>query len=82
MVIIVLIKKGFILIYPTNQKLTNREQSVLQLVCMGLTNRQIGQKLHIAESTARDHVLRIIHKLDVPNRTACAAEGIRKQLAY
>ena len=70
------------MIYSSTKNLTKRELSVLQLICLGMTNREIGERLHIAESTARDHVLRISHKLHVPNRTACAAEGIRKSLAF
>ncbi|MFL0769234.1 MAG: response regulator transcription factor [Prochlorococcus sp.] len=69
------------MIFSTAHQLTTRELSVLQLICLGLTNREIGKKLHIAESTARDHVLRISHKLQVRNRTACAAEAIRQRLA-
>ena len=56
-------------------------REVLQLLCDGLTNQQIGQRLHIAGSTARGHVQTIMQKLDVQGRTAAAAEGIRRQLA-
>lgn len=62
------------------QDLSSREHSVLELVCEGLTNREIGQHLHIAESTARGHVQAIIGKLHVRDRTAAAAEGVRRHL--
>jgi two-component system response regulator DevR len=52
----------------------------LELVCEGFTNREIGQQLHIAESTARGHVQAIISKLHVRDRTAAAAEGVRRHL--
>ena len=60
--------------------LSNREHSVLELVCEGFTNREIGKRLNIAESTARGHVQAIIGKLHVRDRTAAAAEGVRRHL--
>ena len=68
--------------YPDPLLLTRREFEVLQLVCDGLTNQQIGQRLNIAGSTARGHVQTIMEKLDVSGRTAAAAEAIRRQLAH
>ena len=60
--------------------LTSRENDVLRLVCNGYTNREIGRELYIAESTARGHVQSVIRKMQVKNRTACAAEGVRRNL--
>ena len=65
---------------PTVNSLTSRESDVLRLICDGLSNKEIGLKLHIAETTARDHVLSLIRKMNTRNRTSCAAEGIRRQL--
>lgn len=62
------------------QRLTARERVVLELVCAGLTNREIGAILVIAETTARGHVQSIIRKLDVRDRTAAAAEAVRRRL--
>jgi two-component system response regulator DevR len=59
-------------------ELSDRELSVLRLVCDGLSNREIGVQLHIAETTARGHVQAIIRKLHVRDRTAAAAEAIRQ----
>ena len=59
-------------------ELSERELSVLELVCNGLSNREIGQDLQIAETTARGHVQAIIRKLHVRDRTAAAAEAIRR----
>ena len=60
--------------------LTSRESDVLRLICDGLSNREIGQTLHIAETTARDHVHSLIRKMNVRNRTSGAVEGIRREL--
>ena len=61
------------------KSLTPRERFVLRLVCDGFTNREIGQQMFIAETTARGHVNSILRKLDVRNRADAAAEGIRRQ---
>lgn len=52
--------------------LSPREREVLQLVAVGLSNREIGRRLFIAEATAKVHVHNILAKLDVPTRTAAA----------
>ncbi|NBW62383.1 MAG: DNA-binding response regulator [Synechococcaceae bacterium WB4_1_0192] len=57
--------------------LTAREREVLGLLAEGLTNRQIAERIVVAEVTARDHVQRILHKLAVPDRTAAAVLGLR-----
>ena len=64
----------------TTTNLSPREKDVLQLVCDGLSNREIGLSLHIAESTARGHVCTVIQKLNARNRTECAAVGVRQKL--
>ncbi|MEB3254789.1 MAG: response regulator transcription factor [Synechococcaceae cyanobacterium] len=61
--------------------LTEREREVLRLVVEGLTNRQIAERLVVAEVTARDHVQRILRKLEVGDRTAAAVLAVRLGLA-
>ena len=48
--------------------LSPRERDVLKLIAKGLTNRQIADKLFIAEQTVRNHVSLIYSKLGVHNR--------------
>ena len=57
--------------------LTPRELQVLTLVASGATNREIGEKLFMAEKTASVHVSRILTKLDVRGRTEAAAVAHR-----
>jgi DNA-binding CsgD family transcriptional regulator/tetratricopeptide (TPR) repeat protein len=61
--------------------LTARERQVLALVASGATNREIGERLHMAEKTASVHVSRILAKLDVRSRTEAAAVAHRHGLA-
>jgi DNA-binding NarL/FixJ family response regulator len=57
--------------------LTPREQEVLALVAAGATNREVGERLFMAEKTASVHVSRILAKLDVRSRTEAAAVAHR-----
>jgi DNA-binding CsgD family transcriptional regulator len=52
--------------------LTVREQEVLALVAVGLTNRQIAETLFISPKTATLHVSNILSKLGVTNRVEAA----------
>ena len=58
--------------------LTPRELQVLELVSSGATNREIGERLFMAEKTASVHVSRILSKLDVRGRTEAAAVAHRQ----
>ncbi len=52
--------------------LSPREREVLQLVAIGLSNREVAARLFIAETTAKAHVHNIFAKLGVASRTAAA----------
>ncbi|HEX6350723.1 MAG TPA: AAA family ATPase [Candidatus Dormibacteraeota bacterium] len=53
--------------------LSNRELEIAALVANGLTNRAIGERLHISERTAENHVKNILDKLGVDSRAQIAA---------
>ncbi len=59
-------------------ELTAREQEVLALVAMGMSNAQIAGTLTISDRTAGHHVSRILTKLGVRNRAEAAAYAARK----
>ena len=50
--------------------LSSREREVLALVAGGARNRQIAQALSISEFTVKRHMQNILHKLDLPSRSA------------
>jgi non-specific serine/threonine protein kinase len=53
--------------------LTKREQEITQLIAAGLTNRQIAERLFIAQRTVDTHVVHILAKLGCINRAQVAA---------
>ncbi|MGH2417231.1 MAG: response regulator transcription factor, partial [Candidatus Limnocylindria bacterium] len=60
--------------------LTPREREVLSLLAGGRSNRQIGDELFMAESTAGVHVSRILGKLGVTRRSEAAVVAHRMGL--
>jgi DNA-binding NarL/FixJ family response regulator len=48
--------------------LTQREQEVLTAIATGWTNSEIAERLHLAESTVKSHISRILPKIDARDR--------------
>jgi DNA-binding NarL/FixJ family response regulator len=66
---------------PSNvEGLSPRETEVLVLVAKGMTNREIGENLHIAENTVKNHLRNILEKLQLNNRAQAAAFAVRHGL--
>jgi two-component system nitrate/nitrite response regulator NarL len=61
-------------------ELTGRERAVLGYVAQGRTNREIGDRLYIAETTVKTHLKSIFAKLEVRNRSEAAALAWRMGL--
>jgi two-component system response regulator DevR len=55
--------------------LTLRERQVLRLIADGLTNRQIGEQLTLAEKTVKNYVSTLLAKLGMERRTQAAVYG-------
>lgn len=62
-------------------ELTAREQEVLELLGMGMSNARIAETLVISQKTAGHHVSRILSKLGVQNRAEAAAHAARSEPA-
>jgi DNA-binding NarL/FixJ family response regulator len=60
-------------------ELTLRERQVLQLIADGLTNRQIGERLELAEKTVKNYVSGLLAKLGMERRTQAAVYGASHQ---
>lgn len=58
-----------------HDKLSAREQEILDLLALGLSNKEIGEKLFVSVNTIKTHILSLYNKLDVKNRTQAAIKG-------
>jgi two-component system nitrate/nitrite response regulator NarL len=56
--------------------LTDRERQIMALVSEGLSNKEIGRRLNIADGTIKVHLHHIYQKLEISNRTVLAALAI------
>jgi len=60
--------------------LTPTELEILKLVAEGLTAREIGERLFIAEKTVKNHLTNVYRKLNVRNSSHAVAEAYRRGL--
>jgi DNA-binding NarL/FixJ family response regulator len=57
--------------------LTGQERKILELIGEGLTNRQIGERMFLAEKTVKNYVSALFAKLGMERRTQAAAYAAR-----
>ena len=61
------------------EELTERELEILKLVGQGLTNRAIGERIHLAEKTIKHYITNILQKLQVRSRVEAALIAVRRE---
>jgi DNA-binding NarL/FixJ family response regulator len=66
----------------SDEALTTREIEVLGLIAGGNRNRDIAEKLFIAEETVKVHIKHIMDKLGASDRTQAAAIGVRRGIIH
>ncbi len=59
------------------KSLTSQERAILELVAQGLTNRQIGEQLFLAEKTVKNYMSNVLAKLGLERRTQAAVFASR-----
>ena len=64
--------------HASDDALTDRESQVLRLVAQGLANKEIGDRLDISEGTVKNHLKRILSKLDASDRTHAVVIGMAR----
>jgi two-component system response regulator DevR len=61
---------------PVNA-LTDQERVLIDLLAQGMTNRQIGEQMNLAEKTIKNYVSNILTKLGMTRRTEIAVFAAR-----
>lgn len=62
------------------ERLTKREQQVLEMIVQGLSNVEIAEKIYLSENTIKKYVHHILEKLHLNNRLEAAVYAIRQGL--
>ncbi len=62
---------------PELAELTEQELQLLGFIAEGLTNRQIGERMYLAEKTVKNYVSNVLSKLGVERRTQAAVLASR-----
>jgi DNA-binding NarL/FixJ family response regulator len=66
------LKKDSSSLIKSSLRLTKRERQVMELIADGLTNKEIGQNLHLSHHTIKSHVHNILDKLALHSRVQIA----------
>jgi DNA-binding NarL/FixJ family response regulator len=64
-----------------DEPLSERERDVIRLMAGGFSNREIGEMLGLSTGTVKNHVSRLLLKLDARDRTSAVLKAIASRLA-
>ena len=64
---------------PRYASLSPQERRILELIADGMTNRQIGAEMYLAEKTVKNYVSSMLHKLGFSRRTEAAVYEERRR---
>ncbi|MEG6585021.1 response regulator transcription factor [Dendrosporobacter sp. 1207_IL3150] len=62
------------------ERLTYREIEVLELICQGMSNQEIAQKLYLSEKTVKNHLTNIFRKINVTDRTQAVLYALKNKI--
>jgi DNA-binding NarL/FixJ family response regulator len=75
-----LIRRSVPLSSAVTAKLTRREVEVLRLLTLGLSGKEVAERLVLSQKTVNTHVEHILEKLGVQNRAQAVALAVRRDL--
>lgn len=61
-------------------ELTEKDLELISLICGGCDNREIAERLFLAEGTVRNRISRLLEKLDLKDRTQLAVFAVKNNL--
>lgn len=62
------------------ERLTYREIEVLQMICLGLSNHEIAEKMFLSEKTVKNHLTNIFRKIGVTDRTQAVLYALKNKV--
>lgn len=65
---------------PKVQLLTEREREICRLIAEGKNNQEIAEDLYLSQGTVKNHITRVLEKLDLRDRTQLAVFTIKNDL--
>jgi len=63
--------------HKTSDLLSERESEILKLVALGMSNKEIADKLFLSERTIKGHLTNIFNKLNVASRSEAIVKGLQ-----
>jgi DNA-binding NarL/FixJ family response regulator len=60
-----------------SELLSERESEVLKLVALGMSNKEVAEKLSVSERTVKAHLTNIFNKLNVASRSEAIVRGLK-----
>lgn len=63
--------------HKTSEILSERESEVLRLVALGMSNKEIAEKLFLSERTIKAHLTNVFNKLNVASRSEAIVKGLQ-----
>jgi DNA-binding NarL/FixJ family response regulator len=73
------LRKGSARSDPRFESLSDQEKRILELIADGLTNRQIGAEMYLAEKTVKNYVSSLLRKLGFARRTEAAVYSTKRR---
>jgi DNA-binding NarL/FixJ family response regulator len=73
------LRKGSVRSDPRFESLSAQEKRILELIADGLTNRQIGAEMYLAEKTVKNYVSSLLKKLGFARRTEAAVYSAKRR---
>lgn len=61
---------------PDPHGLTPRELTIIELISLGMTNRDIAEELHLSSHTVKEYVSTVLHKLGARTRAAAVSRAV------
>jgi DNA-binding NarL/FixJ family response regulator len=78
------VEKQFVQDSPSTENravLTDREKQVVELICKGMKNKGIAERLFITETTVRHHLTSVFSKLDISSRLELVIYAFRQNIS-